>query len=86
MEQKAREKSIELAKKDLARRTGIGPEEIDLLEVEAVTWPDSSLGNPDPNKAYIQMLISGFRVILSARGRTFEYHTDSGRVAVMTRS
>jgi hypothetical protein len=65
------------ARKDLAGRLGIPVEEIKLSRVESVTWPDSSLGCPQPGMAYSQVLTRGYLVVLEARGSLHEYH--SGR-------
>ena len=51
---------------------------ISVLSAESVTWPDGSLGCPEPGMQYIQVLTEGFRVQLEARGRRAEYHTDRG--------
>jgi hypothetical protein len=74
---------VELAKEDLARRLEISVSEISLISVEAVDWPDTSLGCPQPGMMYAQVITPGFRVILAAKDRTYEYHTDVERFAVL---
>ena len=74
-------KIVARAKKDLARRKGISGEKIFLRQVETVTWTDASLGCPVPNRMYAQVLIPGYRLVLSDGITDFEYHTDNfGRV------
>lgn len=59
------------------------PEEIKIVSAEPVTWPDTSLGCPEPGKFYAQVLVPGYRVVVEARGQRFEVHTDlKGRVII----
>jgi hypothetical protein len=76
------EKVIQLAQKDLAQRLSLAIEAIWLVSVEAVEWPDTSLGCPQPGMMYGQV-IPGFRVVLGAEGETYEYHTDKERFVVL---
>ncbi len=71
-----------LAIQDLAARTGVPPETIAVVELEAVDWPDSSLGCPQPGFFYLQVITPGYRLVLAAGGRRYEYHTDQGTRAV----
>lgn len=69
---------VEAAIADLAQRLAVSEGLVQLVSVEAVTWPDSSLGNPQPGMAYIQVLTDGYRVILQHATTRYEYHTDLG--------
>lgn len=71
-------KVIELARQDLAARLGLPTDEIQVIEARAVTWPDSSLGCPEPGRMYLQVLTPGYRVILEARGERYAYHAGRG--------
>jgi hypothetical protein len=59
---------------DLARRLDISPDEVTIVEAVAVTWPDGSLGCPEPGMMYPQVLVDGTLVVLEAGGRRYEYH------------
>jgi hypothetical protein len=72
-----------LARTDLAERLEIAPEAIAVRAVEAVTWPDASLGCPQPGGMYAQVLTPGYRVIVEAGERTYEYHTDETKTVVL---
>lgn len=61
---------------DLARRGVTGTPEV--VSVEAVTWPDSSLGCPSPGVAYTQALVDGMRVVVSVDGQQYDYRFGSG--------
>lgn len=59
---------------DVARRTGLKPDAIKLGSAESVTWQDGSLGCPEPDVMYTQMLVPGYRVRIEAGGRLWGYH------------
>ncbi|MEP0804801.1 MAG: hypothetical protein HRF47_04895 [Chloroflexota bacterium] len=70
------QKLIALAAADLTQRFSIPAEQVQFKEAAAVTWPDSSLGCPNPSSMYLQVLTPGYLIRLQAAERTFEYHTD----------
>ncbi len=70
----------------LARVTQIPVEEIQVVSWEPVEWPDASLGAPRHGRMYAQVITPGYKVILQARGRRYEYHTDMGRRVVLARA
>lgn len=48
--------------------------------VEAVDWPDSCLGLPNPSEACAMMITPGYRVRVSVGSQLYDLHTDrSGR-------
>jgi len=63
------------AKKDLAQRLSVEADQINLLEVRQVTWPDSSLGCPQPGKVYNQEPQDGLLIRLEIGGRMYFYHS-----------
>jgi len=73
---------VELAKEDLAKRKGIDAGKITVVAVEAVDWPDTSLGCPEPGMMYAQVITPGYKILLSYAGETYEYHSDKGDHAV----
>ncbi len=70
---------IDLAVADLAARLGIAPGDIEVISAEEVTWPDASLGCPQPGMAYAQVLTDGARIDLRAGGAVYSYHSGGGR-------
>ncbi|MBE0431788.1 MAG: hypothetical protein IBX67_08190 [Dehalococcoidia bacterium] len=70
--------AVEQAKEDLAARKGIDKEQITVVSVKAVNWPDSSLGCPQPDMFYAQVITPGYRIVLSWGGRAYEFHSDLG--------
>jgi hypothetical protein len=71
---------VELAKSDLARRLGIGPDEIEVQSVEPTEFPGASLGVSEPGKTHAQVVTPGYVIELNATGRTYRYHAGDGRV------
>jgi hypothetical protein len=70
-------KQILLATQDLAERLNIPAEEISLIDITSVVWPDGSLGCPQPDMFYTQALVEGMRIRLQVGGVIYHYH--SGR-------
>ena len=64
----------DLAFADLEQR--IPGVKIDVINAEYTEWPDGSLGNPQPDTAYTQVITPGFKIMLEAGGQQYEYHTD----------
>jgi hypothetical protein len=70
----------EAALADAARRTGLKRGDLKVLSADAVTWPDGSLGCPQPGMLYTQALVPGYRVRIEADGQVLDYHAGmSGR-------
>lgn len=66
--------AIETAKTDLAQMLSISSEKIILVEAMEVTWSDASLGCPQPDMLYAQVLTPGSLVKLQYEGTDYEYH------------
>lgn len=72
---------VDLAKKDLSERLNIPIADIKLVKEEAVDWPDTSLGFQEKGVNYAQVITPGFRIILKAQDKLYEYHSDYKRIA-----
>ncbi|HSK06663.1 MAG TPA: hypothetical protein VK990_04015 [Acidimicrobiia bacterium] len=68
---------VEPAVTDLAERLGVDRAEIEVVMAERVTWPDGSLGCPQPGMSYTQALVEGSRVALGHDGRVYLYHAGT---------
>jgi hypothetical protein len=62
---------------DAAKRFNVAESEVVIARAEQVTWPDGSLGCPEPGRMYTQMLVDGFRVAARTAAGELTYHTDS---------
>jgi hypothetical protein len=76
-------RAVEMAKEDLARRLEISVSDIAVISVEAVDWPDTSLGCPEPGMAYAQVITPGSLIMLDTKGQTYEYHSDRDSSVVL---
>lgn len=63
-----------IAATDLADRLGVEVSDLTVNVVESVTWPDGSIGCPEPGMSYTQALVPGVRVILQFAGELYYYH------------
>ena len=70
------------ARAALAERLQTDPDTIKLVSVEAVDWPDGCLGVQTPGVMCTMVITPGYRVILEADGKQYEYHTSASGDAV----
>lgn len=64
----------DLATNDLAAELGVSPDEIKVTTVQAVDFPDSSLGCPEEGMMYAQVITPGYALMLEVDGTVYEYH------------
>ncbi len=67
---------------DLVQRLHVDPDTIMLVSVEAVDWPNACLGIEAPGIMCAMVITPGYRVILEADGKQYEYHTNESGDAV----
>lgn len=60
---------------DLIAYLGVSCDDIELVEIEEATWPDTCLGLPAPALC-APGPTPGYRVVLGALGQLYHYHTD----------
>jgi len=58
---------------DAATRLGVDPSVVAIVDAHAETWPDGSLGCPEPGMMYTQALVDGYQVIVEAHGTQLDY-------------
>lgn len=80
--QNARDEAVRMAIDALSSLLEIAPDAIRLVSVEAIDWPDSSLGCPARGMVYMPVIVPGFRVRLAVGDREHEVHTGGGRAVV----
>lgn len=76
------EEMVALCRADAARRTGLEASAIRLTSVVTITWPDDSLGCPQPGIQYEPRETPGYRVALRAGDQALVYHTDARQVVL----
>ncbi len=62
---------------ELAESLNLGADQILLVSAKSVVWSDSSLGCPQPDMNYLQVLTDGYRIVLSANDDLYYYHANN---------
>lgn len=60
--------------RDLQQRLGTPTSTFQIVSVQSVVWDDSSLGCPQPERAYLPAQTPGVRVVFSYQGKSYQYH------------
>jgi hypothetical protein len=63
---------------DAAQKLGVEPDALVVTKAEAVTWPDGSLGCPEPGMFYTQALVDGYWIVVEAGGQAVDYRVSGG--------
>lgn len=66
---------VDLVLADAAQRLGVHSSDLTITAIEAVAWPDSSLGCPAEGGVYAPVVSPGYRITVTDGTRTLEYHT-----------
>jgi hypothetical protein len=70
--------AVEQARQAAATKAGVALASVTVTSVTAVNWPTSALGCPQPGIMYSQLVTPGYKIVVSANGQSFEYHSDRG--------
>ena len=63
---------------DAARRAGTSAANVTVQSAQALNWPDGSLGCPQAGVMYTQAIVPGYRVLVVAGERRFDYRIPHG--------
>jgi hypothetical protein len=75
-----KEEAVEKARNDLARRLNTDAAKITEQSVEDADFPDMALGAAEDDEMSGQMITRGWRIRLSADGKTYEYRADKNQL------
>jgi hypothetical protein len=67
---------VALIQQHLSSTLNIAADQIKIVSVEPVDWPDSCLGVQKPDEMCAQMVTAGYKIVLAAGGKKYEYHTN----------
>jgi hypothetical protein len=67
---------IERIRQDLARRTGKNGDRFQIQSATAQTWPDGCLGLAKPSEFCTQVIIEGWRVVMTLEQKQWAYRSD----------
>lgn len=76
----SREDAVARARADLASRLGVSEAQVREESVEEADFPNTALGAPVGDEMSGMMMTSGWRIRLSAAGKTYEYRADRNQV------
>lgn len=71
---------LKLAKNDLANKLDINEKKIEVVNITPHNFSDTSLGCPQRNQMYAQMITPGFIIILKADSAEYIYNAGLQRV------
>ena len=72
--------AVERARKDLAARLSFNEDEIKEVSVEDADFPDMALGASAAGEMSGQMITPGWRIRLTADGKSFEYRANEQQI------
>lgn len=67
---------IERATQEIAEVSSASADSLEVTAVEQVEWSDASLGCPQPNQMYAQVITPGYRIVLTTGDESFEFHSS----------
>ncbi|HEY3383669.1 MAG TPA: hypothetical protein VGK32_18040 [Vicinamibacterales bacterium] len=78
--------AVERARTFLSKKLEVPVERLTLDSATAATWPDASLGCPEKDRMFAQVLTNGFKVLFKADGKTHEVRVAGKRVVSCERT
>lgn len=60
----------------IAAELGVATSDVTAVSATAEVWPDASLGCPQPDMLYAQVVTPGYQVVVEVEGEQIEFHTD----------
>jgi hypothetical protein len=70
---------VALAQRRVATQNNLTPASVEVKEVTAYIWRDTSLGCPTAGEKYTAAEVDGYRILLKARDKAYIFHTDFDR-------
>lgn len=77
-------RAIAAAEQALGEALGLPLDDIDVDSIERVEWPDASLGMPEPDNIYAQIITPGYVIKLTTEGQTYTYHASDERAVFVS--
>lgn len=75
---------VALAQRLVADQLDLPVRRVRLVDVQPITWDDTSLGCPTPGQTYEAAAVDGYRIVLTTGDEFHLYHTDFDRVILCT--
>lgn len=77
---------VDLVRQDAATQLDVDPSALDVTAIQAVDWPDSSLGCPEDGGVYAQVISPGYQITIGDGTASIEYHTGPDDLFVLCTS
>lgn len=61
----------------LAEELDLSSRRVQLVDMQPVTWSDTSLGCPSPDQTYTRVDIQGYHIVVTVADDRYVYHSDS---------
>jgi len=58
---------------EVAKLARVPADQVTVISAEQVTFPDGSLGCPQPGMVYTQALVDGYKIVAEAGGKTYDF-------------
>src|SRR5438552_5079 len=81
---RSQQSAVDLVRATAAEQVGVSIDQVAVVAVQDVEWPDVSLGcaSQHPHMAFAQVVIPGFIVDVDVLGTPMTFHTDGGLRAI----
>ena len=67
---------VDIVIDEAAFQLGILPEQVMIVDFEAVDWSNAALGCPVEGEVYAEVIVPGYRIIVTDGTTDLEFHTD----------
>jgi hypothetical protein len=64
---------LDAIEEEASRLASVPVEQLTLVRADQITWPDGSLGCPQPGEMYTQSLVAGYWIVFRANNETFDF-------------
>jgi hypothetical protein len=71
---------------EVARLAGVPIDQVDIVSAEEVTFPDGSLGCPQPGMVYTQAMVDGYKIVAEVGGKTYDFRGTGSTFRLCTAS
>lgn len=68
---------VQTSRAVLSQKLTVPLESIEVITIEAINWPDASLGAPEEGQMYAQVITPGYKLKILAISVEYEIHTDA---------
>lgn len=74
----------DMASSFLAGKLGVAPAELTFVRAEPTDWADASLGCPQPDVAYAQVITPGYKLTFDRDGAAYVVHTNRDATQIIS--